>query len=167
MIPSNALLGTQTISTLLDDLAVTPDGDIESLDLTAAALAEADPMMERSRLVSRGFVHARLRRWETANGDVVTITVYEFVDATQAVFSVSDIHESLRAAGGSVRQQGAQTSSVSLLTTDDDVAYESLVHTVAVERFQVVVVTTATPSTFTWRSIDAIAGAQAILLHGT
>jgi hypothetical protein len=160
MIPVSKLLTTPTVSKLLGDPAIALDGDIESLDLTAAALAEADPMMERSRLVSRGFVHAQFGRWETGLGDVVTITVYEFADAAQAVFSVSDIHESLRAAGGRIQEHTPTTSSVSLLTHDDAIAYESLVYTMACGSFQVVVATTAGPSTFDWASIHAIAEAQ-------
>jgi hypothetical protein len=161
VIASTTLLSTSTISILLGTVEVTVDDGIESLDLTAAALTEADPMMERSRLVSRGFVHAQFRRWETGEGNVVTVTIYEFADAIQAALSVSDVHESLRAAGAAIRTHGPATSSASLLTIDAEMTYESLVHTIAVREFHVVVATTAQPSAFSWESVRDIADAQA------
>ncbi len=94
MIAFAALLDT------VEDLLPAARIDIdESLDLSRAALEEDDPVLERSRLATRGFVHGRHRRWVVADqGLVVSVTVHQFGSAEQAVLSVADLRERLRAA---------------------------------------------------------------------
>ncbi len=151
MIVSTDLLGLRTLAALLglnvDQGELCQDGPLESLDLNAAALAESDPMLERSRLISRGFVHARFGRWETPVGDVITITVYEFTDAQQARLSVCDLHEALRAAGANLlngdTNRDPDVSLASVTSIDDAVSFHSVTCAMAIDKFQILVVSGA------------------------
>jgi hypothetical protein len=82
------------------DVQIEVDAD-ESLDVTAAALEAEDPVLERSRLVSRQFTHGRHRRWVVDHhgmATVVSLTIHEFSSAEQAAFSLADLREQFRAA---------------------------------------------------------------------
>ena len=65
MISASAMLSVTELVSLLDvndsEDQLVQDGELRSLDLNEAALADVDPMLERSRLISRGFVSGRER----------------------------------------------------------------------------------------------------------
>jgi hypothetical protein len=168
VISSAAMLGTHMISELLG-CVVLQDGNLESLDLVAASLLEPDPMMEKSRLVSRGFVHGRTGRWETESGAVASITIYEFAEPVQASYSVDDLHDTLLAAGGSVqRRSPALVGSILSPATDetdeghekDTDPWESVIASQTSGCFQVLVVTGAEPGGFTFGDILRVATTQ-------
>jgi hypothetical protein len=91
----------------------------DSLSLAEAALEEDDPVLERARLATRGFVHGRHRRWVVADqGQVLSMTVHEFGSQEQAVLSVADLRERLRAAA--VTGLRSTAWSVDAQYTDED-----------------------------------------------
>jgi hypothetical protein len=93
----------------------------DSLDLMAAALEDDDPVLEKSRLVSRGFVHGRTVRWVGNNGALVaSVTVHELASPTEALLSLADLREQLRAAAIS----GLATTEDSLCARSDGVETE-------------------------------------------
>lgn len=124
MIPFAALVAQ------VEDLMVGATIDVDdSLDLAAAALEEDDPVLERSRLVSRGFLHGRHRRW-IANEPaapmptvptvlrVLSLTVHEFAMSSQAELSLADLRERLRAAA--IADLRASARSLIAAYRDDD-----------------------------------------------
>ena len=127
MIPFAALLAQ------VEDLMVGASIDVDdSLDLAAASLEEDDPVLERSRLVSRGFLHGRHRRW-IANEPaahmptmpamptvptVLSLTVHEFAMSAQAELSLADLRERLRAAA--IADLRASARSLIAAYRDDD-----------------------------------------------
>ncbi len=114
MIPFSALV--EAVDDVLPGAQIDVD---ESLDLAAAALEEDDPVLERSRLATRGFLHGRHRRWEVAEtGTVLSMTVHEFSSTEEAVLSVADLRERLRAAA--VTDLRSTRVSVDAQYTDED-----------------------------------------------
>ncbi len=160
MIPRSHILSTQRIEQILSIAKLERDGEVESLDLTAAALLEPDAMMERSRLASRGFVHGRAGRWETADGDVVTITVHQVADEQQARFANDDVHETLRAARATIHRRGSTSFTATL--TDDGA--DSIICSVAGGAFHTVIVTGSLTATFALAPIERLAAEQSRLL---
>jgi hypothetical protein len=106
------------------DLApIVGDGDVdrdESLDLVATSLLEDNPVLERSRLVTRGFQHARIFTWVCADerSSVVSITVTEFESAAQATMSNREVVETLTAADGVITPRASGT--LAAFTDPDD-----------------------------------------------
>ena len=80
-----------------------PDGDDgTALDLTAAALAEADPPAELARLRTRQFVRGWVRTFTTTtstSGHTVQASAYVFATEGQAERSAEDLRHALSAAG--------------------------------------------------------------------
>ncbi len=118
MIAFAALLNS--ISDLLPGAVIDID---DSLTLAEAALEEDDPVLERARLATRGFVHGRHRRWVAdAKGVggpiVVSLTVHEFATVQQAVLSVADLRERLRAAA--VTDLRSTPNSIEAVYPDED-----------------------------------------------
>ncbi len=141
MIPFAALLAH------VDDLV--PDAEIdidETLDLAAAALEEDDPVLERSRLVSRGFVHGRHRRWvagDSVHQTVLSLTVHEFAAPVQAELSLADLRERLRAAA--ISDLRATARSLIAHYEDEDGAQLGCASTVS-GVYQVIVATRHAPT---------------------
>jgi hypothetical protein len=100
---------------LLQDLApIVGEGELdrdESLDLVGASLLEDNPVLERSRLVTRRFQHARILTWVCADerSSVVSITITEFDSPTQAAMSCRELVETLTAADGVITRRSSGT----------------------------------------------------------
>jgi hypothetical protein len=73
-----------------------------ALDLTGAAMLEADVHHERARLMTRGFREGAARWW-TASGATAQVTLLRLRDHRQAELSLADTRDSLEAAGARVR----------------------------------------------------------------
>ncbi len=146
MIPFAVLV--DTIHDLLPGAQIDID---ESLDLAAAALEEDDPVLEKSRLVSRGYIHGRHRRWVVAGpGDdatVISLTIHEFKSVQESQLSVADLRERLRAAA--VTNLRSTSTSLEARYPADDGSHLSCISQLS-GRFQVIVVArTPTSESFT------------------
>jgi hypothetical protein len=138
-------------------------GDIEvdeSLDLSGASLLEDNPLLERSRLASREFVHCRIVTWHATDEQrSINLTATEFRTPQQAEFSLLDLHDRLLAASGTIRDTVGQLA-VTFPATDDEQNMTVLSRTA--NATQVVVVATG------WielHQLEAVLDAQTELLR--
>jgi hypothetical protein len=136
----------------------------ESLDLTAAALEEDDPVLERSRLVTRGFRHGRTIRWITRTDQpiVVSLTVHELASTSEALLSVADHFETLRAAAAIL--ESPTTTLVSGYMDDSDSRLH--IQSEAVSHFHITIAATFRPGQLDVARFRAVANSQRELLSG-
>ncbi len=132
----------------------------ESLDLTAAALEEDDAVMERSRLLTRGFKHGRTVRWISDDGVVISLTVHELASITEAQLSVADHRETLRAAAALIEV----VTSDHVAARMNDEGDELFVLSHAVGQFHVVLATRGLAGQIQASALQQIADRQADLL---
>jgi hypothetical protein len=161
MIPHNALFREiNTLAEVFEGAVVDVD---ETLDLTAAALEEDDPAMERARLATRGFIHGRTIRWMIRVDTVLSLTVHELRSADEAILSVADHREALRAA--CARLTSIHTSSVTGELDDDNQVI--LIASSAFLHFHIAVVCRTNPGLIRADTIQRCAQAQCDLLKLT
>jgi hypothetical protein len=132
----------------------------ESLDLTAASLEEDDAVMERARLVTRGYAHGRTVRWIAEIDVIISISVYELTSALEAQLSVADHRETMRAAGAFTETASAVTVIARLQDDGDELALISQAH----GPFHVTLLTRAAPQSVSTSTLLAISDAQSALL---
>jgi hypothetical protein len=161
MIPHRAMLREiATVSETFSDATVDAD---EALDLTSAALEEDDPVMERARLATRGFIHGRTIRWIVGSDTVLSLTVHELGSSDEAILSVADHREALRAACARLNP----TNSFSVTGELDDDNEVILIASTAFLNFHITVACRTTPNLIHVHTIECCAQAQCDLLETT
>ncbi len=131
----------------------------ETLDLTAAALEEDDPQMEQARLATRGFRYGHTIRWIVASS-VVSLTVHELASPADAILSVADHRETLRAATAILEMVSPSIVSGYMIDGIEVIR----VHSSATGAFHVTVVARVPVGTVDQETIELIALQQRALL---
>ena len=154
------LIDEITVSSTLDGMRLAPDELLGTgpMDLDRAAAAERDADAERAVLTTRGFEEGFSRGFQHADGGIVLLQVYRFVDADGAAAYLLDGAEHLLGRGATPYDVAPLAGALGFTDVDGD--FEAHGVTLSVGRHHVLAVVGGAPGSHTPDDARRIALAQ-------